>query len=219
MEQILKDFKVFFEDENKENAFKFIMNKLESKEIDVIELYTNILTPLLNNMECKLEDKNICIWKEHVKTAMVRTIVECCYPYIIEKRDQLNLTKRGTVAILCPPDEYHDLGARMVADFFTVCGYDAIFVGSSTPYKDFYNAIHAIKPEVVSISVSNYYNLVGAKRMIHEIKNAVEYPLKIMVGGYAFKDDEENKRKAVGADYYVCTYEDILKIAECEVKE
>lgn len=219
MEQILKDFKTFFEEENKEKSVNYILDKLQSKEIDVIELYTKILTPLLNNMECKLEDKNICIWNEHVKTAMVRTIVECCYPYIIEKRNQQNHIKMGVAAILCPPNEYHDLGARMVADFFTVCGYDAIFAGSSTPYQDFYNAMHVIKPKIVSISVSNYYNLVAASRMIKEIKTATEYPLKIVVGGHAFIGDEVNKMKAVGADYYAHTYEDILKLAECEVKE
>lgn len=217
MEQVYREFEVLFEEEDKEKAVSYILEKLRSKEVDVIDLYSMILTPLLNNMTCKLEDKRICIWKEHVKTAIVRTIVECSYPYVIEKRDAMNLPRKGTAAVLCPPDEYHDLGARMVADFFTISGYDAIFVGSSTPYKDFYNAIHVIRPEVVAISVSNYYNLVAAKRMIEEIKKALDYPLKIVVGGYAFHDDEINKLKTVGADYYARTYEDILKLGNSEV--
>ncbi len=217
MEQVIREFKVFFDEEDKEQAVKYIVEKLLTKEVDVLDLYSNILTPLLNSMTCKLEDKRICIWKEHVKTAMVRTIVECCYPFVIEKRDALKLPKKGVVAVLCPPEEYHDLGARMVADFFTISGYEAIFVGSSTPYKDFYNAIHVIKPEVVAISVSNYYNLVSAKRMIEEIKKALDYPLKIVVGGYAFHDDEANKVKTVGADYYAKTYNDILELGRREV--
>ncbi|MDF2537310.1 MAG: cobalamin B12-binding domain protein [Herbinix sp.] len=217
MEQILKEFEILFEDEKKEEAVKYILNKLNLKEIDVIELYSNILTPLLNNMKCKLEDKRICIWKEHVKTAIAKTIVECCYPYVIDKRDSMSKPSKGIAAVLCPPEEYHDLGARMVADFFTVCGYDAIFVGSSTPYKDFYNAIHMIKPDVVAISVSNYYNLVAAKRMIEEIKKVVEHPLKVVVGGYAFHGEEENKFKSIGADYYAKTYEDIKRFADGEV--
>lgn len=212
-DNIIKEFEIYFEEENKEEAVKYILSKLQAKEIDVIDLYSNILTPLLNNMQCKLADKRICIWKEHVKTAIVRTIVECCYPFVIQKRDELHIPKKGVAAILCPPDEYHDLGARMVADFFTIGGYEAIFVGSNTPYKDFYNAIDVIKPEVVAISVSNYYNLVAAKRMIEEIKNAVVQPLKVIVGGYAFHDDDK-KFKMVGADYYAKTYEDIMRIAD-----
>jgi len=212
MKEILKQFELYFEDENKEEAVTYILSKLQAKEIDVIDLYSNILTPLLSNIKCKFADKRICIWKEHVKTAIVRTIVECCYPYVIQKRDELHYSKKGVAAILCPPDEFHDLGARIVADFFTIGGYEAIFVGSNTPYKDFYNAIDMIKPEIVAISVSNYYNLVATKRMIEEIKKAVTQPLKIVVGGYAFHDDD-SKYKVVGADYYAKTYEDILRIS------
>ncbi|MGB4659783.1 MAG: cobalamin-dependent protein [Mobilitalea sp.] len=216
MEKILKEFEVYFEDENKEEAVKYVLEKLQKKEIDIIDLYTHILTPLLNNMKCKLEDKRICIWKEHIKTGIVRTIVECSYPFVIQKRDELHRNKRGFAAVLCPPEEYHDLGARMVADFFTIAGYDAIFVGSNTPYKDFYNAIDVIQPEIVAISVSNYYNLVATKRLIEEIKSAVKTPIKVVVGGYAFTEDD-NKYKVVGADYYAKTYEDIIGIADSEV--
>ncbi|MFA5341772.1 MAG: cobalamin-dependent protein [Clostridia bacterium] len=214
MDKILEEFKVFFNEENKEKAVKYILSKLESKEIDVLALYSRILTPLLNNIHCDLEDKKICIWKEHVKTGIVRTIVECAYPYVIEKRDQLKNTDKGIAAVLCPPDEYHDLGARMVADFFTISGYETVFVGSNTPYRDFYNAVHTIHPSVVAISVSNYFHLVAAKRMVEELKNAVGYNLKIVVGGYAFVGDEENKLKQVGADVYARSYEDIINLGK-----
>ncbi|MDF2908540.1 MAG: cobalamin B12-binding domain protein [Herbinix sp.] len=217
MDRIYKQFEVFFEEENKEEAVKYILEKLQAGEIDMIDLYTTILTPLLNNMTCKLADKRICIWKEHVKTAIVRTIVENCYSYVISKRNILNYPRRGVAAILCPPEEYHDLGARMVADFFTIGGYDAIYVGSNTPYQDFYNAVHVIRPEVVAISVSNYYNLVAAKKMIEELKKALDYPLKIVVGGYAFHDDA-SKYKLIGADYYAGSYEEILQLAKGEVE-
>jgi len=217
MEKIYEQLEQYLENENKEEAVNYILSKLQMKEIDVTDLYSFVLTPVLNNMKCKLEDKRICIWKEHVRTAIVRTIVECSYPYVIEKRNAMQHKKKGTAAILCPPDEYHDLGARMVADFFTIAGYDAIFVGSSVPYQDFYHAVHVIRPSVVAISVSNYYNLVAAKRMIEELKKALDYPLRIVVGGYAFHDDP-NKVKAVNADYYTKSFDDILKLADREVE-
>ncbi|WP_010250636.1 cobalamin B12-binding domain-containing protein [Acetivibrio cellulolyticus] len=216
MDKILREFEGYFDEENKEKSVSYVLMKLQAQEIDVVDLYTKILTPLLNNMKCKLEDKRICIWKEHVKTGIIRTIVENCYPYVIAKRNELNLPKKGIVAVLCPPEEYHDLGARMVADFFTIAGYEAIFVGGNTPYQDFYNAIHTIKPKLVAISVSNYYHVVSAKKMIQEIKSAMNQHVKIVVGGSAFHDDEANKVRTVGADYYAVGYGDILKIAESE---
>ncbi len=219
MEQISKEFQELFEQENKEKAVEYILDKLAEGNIDVIDLYTNVLTPALNHLTCDLEDKRICIWKEHVKTGIVRTIVECCYPYIIKKRNQLGLSKKGIAAVLCPPEEYHDLGARMVADFLTIAGYESIYVGSNTPYQDFYNAVNVIKPEIIAICVSNYYHLVATKRMIEELKIATNHPFHTVVGGHAFEWDTESKVRAVGAHYYAKTFDDILRLADCEGTE
>ncbi len=210
---VYDQFYQYFTEENKEMAVTYILDQLERGEVDVVTLYEKILAPMLNHLTCELEDKRICIWKEHVKTAIVRTIVECCYPYVLAMKKELNLPARGVAAILCPPDEYHDLGARMVADFFTICGYQAIYVGSNTPYKDFYNAVHVIRPEIAAISVSNYYNLFVTKKMIEELKAAVGDQLTIIVGGYAFEDAPE-KYKLVGADCYTRSFDDIRRLAE-----
>lgn len=213
MEKIMNEFKNYFEDENKEQAVKYILSKLENGEIDVLDLYMEILTPVQNETQCKLEDKRICIWKEHVRTSIIRTIVECCYPYIIEKRNRMNYGYTGTAVVICPPEEYHDLGARMVSDFFTICGLNSIYVGSNTPYRDFYQAIDIVRPDIVAISVSNYYNLVVTKKIIEDIRKTVTYPLKIVVGGHAFNADE-TKYKQFGADYFAKTFDDIVKIVE-----
>lgn len=206
-------FRTLLEAERKDEAIEYALHLLESKEMDVVELYTQILTPALNRMTCDLADQSICIWKEHVRTAIVRTIVECCYPYVLEMRKRQDSVPKGTAVVMCPPEEYHDLGARMAADFYTVCGYDTIFVGSNTPYQDFYNAIDMIKPDVLAISVSNYYNLLATRRIIDELKNKKHVTFPIVAGGHAFDQNPENCYK-VGADRYVQTFEDIKKLSE-----
>lgn len=216
MQKTLEQFQKFLKAENKELAVKYIMEKLESKEIDVINLYCNILTPSLNQMECSPEEEKIAIYKEHVKTAIVRTILECSYPYVLLKREELGLAKKGVAIILCPPEEYHEIGARMAADFFAIAGYETVFTGSNTPYQDVYNALNIIRPKLIAISVTNYFNLVAAKRMISELKQILTLSTKIVVGGHAFQDDE-NKYRIIGADYYVKSFDDILTFARNEV--
>lgn len=213
MENFKAKFLELFEEENKEELVSFCLNALEQGEIDVLDLYTTVLTPALNDMVCKLEEKRICIWKEHVKTGLVRTIVECAYPYVVKKRDSLGAKKDLTAVVICPPEEYHDLGARMVVDFFTICGCHSVFVGSNTPYQDFYNAIDIIRPDIVAVSVSNYYNLVVTKKIITDVKAAMNYPVKIVVGGSAFML-EDDKYKVIGADYLAKTFDDIKMIVE-----
>ena len=213
MKKYVEEFKQILETENKEKAVEYALNLLKNKKIDVICLYSEILAPALNNMYCSLSDKDVCIWKEHVRTAIVRTIVECCYPFVIEMSDK-NLNK-GSAVILCPPEEYHDLGARMAADYLTICGYNAVFVGSNTPYFDFYNAVEKIKPDLIAISVSNYYNLVVTKKIIEDLRKKTYS--KIIVGGYAFSMNNANSAM-VGADYYAETFENIKNIVEKEAK-
>lgn len=217
MKEIKEQFQKYFDQEDKQNAVLFVLDCLKSNKIDVVDLYAYVLTPVLNELKCDIDDKRICIWQEHVKTAIVRTVVENCYPYVIAKKEQLNKRLDKKVAVVCPPDEYHDIGAKMIADLFTISGFDTIFVGSGTPYQDFYNAITLIKPCMVAISVSNYFNLVAAKRMIEEIKKTVDYPVKVIVGGHAFSQDGEAKAKAISADLFAKDFDDVLKMTECGV--
>lgn len=217
MGEMLEDFKKLLASEQKEEAVNYALSLLETGKIGVVELYEKILTPALNQMECKLEDRNLCIWKEHVQTAIVRTIVECCYPYVMKHRKE-NVKDNGlTAVILCPPEEYHDLGARMVTDFFTLCGYHTIFVGSNTPYQDFYQAIYSIQPDLVAISVSNYFNLVATKRIIKELREASQKTPWIVAGGRAI-DRDERSIEIIGADEKICSFHDIMQLAERQVR-
>lgn len=217
MVELLEDFKKLLASEQKEEAVDYALALIETEKTDVVGLYENILTPALNQMECKLEDRNLCIWKEHVQTAIVRTIVECCYPYVMKQRKAKSIRNGLTAVVLCPPEEYHDLGARMVTDFFTLCGYDTIFVGSNTPYQDFYQAIYSIQPDLVAISVSNYFNLVATKRIIQELRSASLKMPFIVAGGRAI-DRDEHSIEIVGADERIRSFHDIQQLAERQVR-
>lgn len=205
------EFISYLEDENKEKAVEIILKKLESKEIQIVDLYNTVLAPALNNMECKLKDKRVCIWKEHVRSSIIRTIIECCYPYVI--REKIKDENNKNVLVICPSEEYHEIGARMAADFFTLCGYNTIFVGSNTPKEDFMTAISVVNPYYVVVSVTNYYNLVAAKKTIERIKSNGNFKGKILVGGYAFKNNKEAV-KNVGADIFIDSFEDVKNLSK-----
>ena len=99
----------------------------------------------------------------------------------------------------------------MVADFFTICGWNAIFVGSNTPYEDFYNAAKIIRPDIIAISITNYYTLVVARKIIAELKLLLGDSVKIVVGGYAVRESSHNF-ETLDAHYRVETFEDIRNI-------
>jgi methanogenic corrinoid protein MtbC1 len=123
---------------------------------------------------------------------------------------------KGGVIVACPAEEYHEIGARMVADFFTLCGFGGIFVGANTPQEDILDAIKYVKPKYVGISVSSSYNLVAARRTIvkiAEIRKQAGLEFKIIAGGQAFVQNPRACDDA-GGDLLIHTFEDIEKLAE-----
>ncbi|MCM0647192.1 cobalamin-dependent protein [Clostridium swellfunianum] len=212
MHHYYNEFMKTIETENRNALLNFILPKLKNNEIDIITLYTEILAPSLNSMVQNKTDKAF-IWREHVRSSIIRTIIENCYPYVIKERDEsykLNINKK--IAVVCPSEEYHEIGARMITDFFTLLGYNATFVGSNTPKEEFLEALQNIKLDYIAISVSNPYSLIAARKAIEKIREA-DPKIKILVGGSAFKH-KEHSHKEIGADMYLHSFEDIKKLAE-----
>lgn len=215
MDILFQRFSEYLYSEDKEAAVNLIVDKfkLVDKIEDLVFIYTEVLEKALNTMMCASENKVLCIWKEHVRSAIVRTILENAYPHIVRLRKSLYKnapTKKVTV--VCPDGEYHEIGARMVADFFALANFDTVFVGSSTPKEEFILAINEIKPDVLALSVTNYFNIVSAQKTIAAIRNsAKECPL-IVVGGNAFINNPDIT--SIGADRLLNSFDEICKLSE-----
>lgn len=200
--------------EDRENALDLCMKSLENNEISVVELYESILAPALNNIIDENEgDEEKLIWKEHVRSGIVRTIIECTYPYVLRERNKIGKFKNKSVIVMCPKFEDHELGARMVSDFFTILGYKTTFIGSNTPETTILKALETIQPTYVCISVTNYYNLVSTKKTIEKIKNTLDFKAKFVLGGYAFTSDPSLLNK-VGGDILLRNFQDISSLDE-----
>jgi MerR family transcriptional regulator, light-induced transcriptional regulator len=212
MHRLYNEFIEHLKAENREGSLNFVLSKLENNEIDIITLYTEILAASLNNMK-PAENNFAFIWREHVRSSIIRTIIENCYTYVIKERDEkykLKIDKK--IAVVCPSEEYHEIGARMVTDFFTLLGYNSIFVGSNTPKEEFVEALKIIDLDYIALSISNHYNLVAARKAIERIRES-NSRVKIIVGGNAFKNTEFCY-KVLKADMYIETFEDIMRLAQ-----
>ena len=196
---------------------ELVTAKLSKNKIDMVTLYEEILGPSLKERFCRDEQREICIWEEHVRTSIVRTVIECCYLYVVSARNEKHgSASKGGAIVACPAEEYHEIGARMVADFFTLCGFDGIFIGANTPREDILEAIKYVKPKYVGISVSNSYNLVAARRtvvQIAEIRKQADLEYKIIAGGQAFVQNPCACDDA-GVDLLIQTFEDLKKLPE-----
>jgi methanogenic corrinoid protein MtbC1 len=189
MDEIYARFSELLAREDKAGAVRYAISVLEDGKIGVSDLYELVLAPLLNGPICAEGDES-CIWREHVRTSIVRAIVEISYPYVLKAKDVAGFIPVGvTVLVVCPQEEYHELGARMAADFFELAGFDVKYVGANTPNRDILSAVRHVAPDIVAVSVTDYYNLVRVKTLIGEILS-LRPEAKIVLGGGAFVDPD-----------------------------
>lgn len=201
----LDRFIEILESENRFEALQYVLGVIETEAVPFYEIYEKLLAPSLNEMQASgNEDDDI--WHEHIRTAIILTIVENMYPYVI--RSQNGTPGEGkSVVVFCPPDEYHSVGARMVKDIFTYLGYEAIFVGGNTPLRVLDAALTSREIDYLAISVSNPYHLISTRNMIEAIRKA--HPeVKIILGGHAVKRFGE-RAKRLQADYIMTSFDEL----------
>lgn len=219
MHPLYKEFVGLLDRKDKDRCVELVLSKLSRGEIDVVTLYNEVLTPALNAPAYGDAEGAIRIWEEHVRTSIVRTVLENCYPYVVRERKAKYGAAAGKgqhVIVVCPTEEFHEMGARMVADFFDLCGFGVTFIGANTPQDDILEAIAHMKPAYVAISVTDYYNLVPAKRTVaklRDLRDRTKASFRIIVGGGAFEKNP-GLYKEMGADLLLATFEDIRKLSE-----
>lgn len=212
IDKLKNSLKRLLEEEKREEAIRIALDHLGKDRVSVTELYVNVLVPILQGWDCDYMDEALCIWKEHMMSSTIRTIIECCAPQVIRETGSVRgVQKRGKAVIVCPPEELHELGARMAADIFRINGYGVVFVGASTPVEAFMRGLESYVPDFVAISVSNYYNLVNAAKMVSRVKD--RFPsMKTIVSGPALANNSKALEQ-IDADIYL---EDLQAIASLD---
>ncbi len=194
------------------DAVAYGISLLENGRITVPDLYEHVLAPSLNSILVGREEEHDLIWREHVMTNIVRSVIESAFPYVLKEREKYLLEGFHQKAMLvCPEEEYHDLGARMGADFFTIAGYDVTYIGSNTPKSNILSAAAYLKPDLIDISVSNYLNLVMLKKIIPELRQGLGQGARIMVSGSAFLHTGKPYQE-FHADGLINSFKDILDL-------
>lgn len=214
MEKLYNEILAALQKEDKETTVRLAIEALENKEVTIVELYQMILAPALAHVVKEYPNDDDLIWREHVRSGIIRTVIESAYPYVLEERKEVE-GAREKVVVMCPEYEDHELGAKMVSDFFKLEGFDSTFVGARTPIHTILKALEIIQPQYLSISVTNYFNIVSVKKTIEQIREHMNNEIIIILGGRAVAANPEAV-EVVGADIYLQSYEEIKKLGKVD---
>lgn len=166
---------------------------------DLRRLYLSLFQPALYRIGDLWAQHQISVAQEHLATAIIQRLMAQYYPLLA------SIPRHGRRALMTTaPQELHEIGARMVADFLELEGWTVAYLGANTPLDDLRGYVADLRPDVVGISTGIRQYLPRVASTIDAIRATVTRQPLIIVGGQAFHDVPELWRR-VGADAYAPT--------------
>lgn len=169
---------------DKAAAVRTAVEAVEGGAVSIPTLYQEVLWPLLSHTGQAWQSGQVRIWEEHFASAVARTIVEMLYPSVLKVKASAPATGRS-VLLACPPEEFHDLGLRMVADRFDMAGWATYYLGADTPPSELVDAARRLGVDAVVISSSTHFHRVALRHHFHQVKQELGN-VQVWVGGSAF---------------------------------
>jgi MerR family transcriptional regulator, light-induced transcriptional regulator len=154
------------------------------------------------------QTNQVGVAEEHLCTAATQMIMSQLYPYIFtgERKD-----RRAVIA--CVGGELHEIGARMVADFLEMSGWDTYFLGANTPPHTVLQTVIEHKVDVLALSATMTFHVSEVTSIISRLRAETSLTTRVLVGGYPFNLSPDLWRK-VGADGYAVNAETAVLSAD-----
>ena len=176
------------------DASKLIMAALDAGA-DVRDIYLHVFQGAQYDIGQLWYMNEITTAQEHYCTAVTQSIISQLYPRIFSAQRN----GRALVAT-CAFGERHEIGVRMVSDFFEMDGWDTYYLGTNTSAKRVVRELADRKAELLLVSVTMASHLAMAKRLITLVRSSnVCRGVMILVGGYPF-NIATDLWKNIGAD-------------------
>lgn len=158
-----------------------VVDSLIEKKAPAEIIYTDLFQKALYKVGEDWEMNKISVATEHMATAITESMMIRLQPQLF------SAVRTGNKAVIaCVANEYHQVGAKMVADIFEMNGWDGYFIGANTPFIELIKFIQSQKPDLIGLSLSIYFNIHELKNTLAQIRsNFSEIP--IIIGGQAFR--------------------------------
>ncbi len=161
------------------------------------DLYLTVFQPTQRRIGQLWQRNEVTVAQEHYCTAATQLIIARLYPLVF------NSPRNGLrMLAACTSGELHELGIRMVADFFELDGWDTYYVGANTPPLAVVQAAQQHQPHLIALSATMTFHITRLRSIIKALRSDPQLSaVPIMVGGYPFNTSPQ-LWQSVGADGY-----------------
>jgi methanogenic corrinoid protein MtbC1 len=191
---------------DREGASILVMNAVE-KGTPVKDIYLHVFQKSQYEIGRLWLSNKRSVAKEHFCSAATQQIMSRLYPHIFSSK------RKGTRFLAASiGGELHEIGIRMVADFFEMDGWDTRYLGANTPAFSINKAIEEFDPHIVGLSIAIPHHKSKLMKSIQQVREKFGGKVKIMVGGNALNHSNTGIHE-LGADGFAPDAEQAVNTA------
>jgi methanogenic corrinoid protein MtbC1 len=177
-------------------AGRLILEAVDSG-VPLKEVYLHVFQASQREIGRLWQTNRLSVAQEHYCTAATQLIMAQLYPQIL--RTEKNGRRLVATSIA---GELHEIGGRIIADFFEMEGWDTYYLGANSPTPAVVQALAERKAHVLAVSATMTFHIRAVEELVAAIRASEALrDVKVMVGGYPFNVEPELWRR-VGADAY-----------------
>jgi methanogenic corrinoid protein MtbC1 len=176
--------------------------------ISVKDIYLRVFQPAQREVGRLWQSNDLSVAQEHFCTAATQMIMSQLYPFIF------NSEKNGRrMVATCVGGELHEIGLRMVADFFEMDGWDTYYLGANAPAEAIAQSIADRRADMLAISATMTFHVARTAELIQAVRDTpAGRGVSILVGGYPFNLSPQLWRQ-VGADGSARNAQEAIEVA------
>lgn len=175
-------------------AGDLVMEALE-RGASIRDIYMHVFQPVQYEIGWLWQSGLISVGHEHYCTNSTQLIMSMLYPRLFSGKQS-----RKRVLSTCVQGELHELGLRMLTDFFEMDGWDTQFLGANMPVDGVVGILEEWGADVLAVGVTMHYHLEEAQKLIRAARaSSSGRDTVIIVGGYTCRV-VDNMWQKLGAD-------------------
>lgn len=180
----------------KQDAIQLVMDLAESQTA-IKDIYIHIFQDALYEIGHRWERNEVTIAEEHYCTAVTQLAISRLYPYLFRQE------KNGhSLLAACVGGESHEVGLRMVADFFELEGWSTYYLGANMPTEQIVESAEKSRPQVLALSATLSHHVSQLSAIIEAVRQTPALAnMLILVGGQPF-NRQPDLWNEVGSDAY-----------------
>jgi methanogenic corrinoid protein MtbC1 len=179
-----------------EEALGILLDEGLGDDVPVPRAYLEVVQPALNEIGQLWQEKRLTEVQVHAAVDIVRTALARLRPLLPGRAPS-----EHSAVVACVEGELHDLGGRMVADFFEMAGFTVSFLGANVRTSCLEQLVSERPPRLLALSASTTASLGVLRRAITTVRRAAGRRVVIAVGGRALLDRPILARR-FGADLH-----------------